>query len=201
MREIRINISQELKRLGETFKSDYEIAKQREQELQKELASAVSKSQVTDVNSIALTELDSTAQSSKRVYENYLRRYMESVQEESFPVSDARVISPATRPLSKSSPKAFIVLPIAGLVGMVLGFGIGVWRDLSERVFRSVQQVESLLRANCIALAPLADPKSQKSNASSSIPDARRRSQLKTWLARSLSSADSSVRSRPERGD
>ena len=162
MREIRTNISQELKRLNETFKSDYEIAKQREQELEKELASAVSKSQVTDVNAIALTELDSTAQSSKRVYENYLRRYMESVQEESFPVSDARVISPATRPLSKSSPKVIIVLPIAALAGMVLGFGIGLWRDLSERVFRSVQQVESLLRANCIALVPLADPKPSK---------------------------------------
>ena len=67
MREIRTNISQELKRLGETFKSDYEIAKQREQETAKELASAVSKSQLTDVNAIALTELDSTAQSSKRV--------------------------------------------------------------------------------------------------------------------------------------
>lgn len=196
MREIRTNISEELKRLGETFKSDYEIAKQRELALQKELAFAVSNSQLTDVNSIALTELDSTAQSSKRVYENYLRRYMESVQEESFPVSDARLISPATRPLSKSSPKAFIVLPVAGLVGMVLGFGIGIWRDLSERVFRSIQQVESLLHATCIALVPLADPKRQKSDASSSVPDATWRSQFETWVARSLSSAYSSVRSR-----
>jgi polysaccharide biosynthesis transport protein len=175
MREIRTNIFEELKRLGETFKSDYEIAKQRELELQKELAFAVSNSQVTDVNSVALTELESTAQSSKTVYENYLRRYMESVQEESFPVSDARLISPATRPLSKSSPKAFIVLPIAALVGMVLGFGIGMWRDLSERVFRSIQQVESRLHANCIAFVPLADLKSQKSDASSSMPDATRR--------------------------
>ena len=195
MREIRKNISEELKRLGETFKSDYEIAKQRELGLQKELAFAVSNSQLTDVNSIALTELESTAQSSKKVYENYLRRYMESVQEESFPISDARLISPATRPLSRSSPKAFIVLPVAALVGMVLGLGIGVWRDLSERVFRSIQQVESLLHATCIALVPLADPKRQKSDANSNMPDATRRSQLETWVARSLSSAYSSVRS------
>lgn len=195
MREIRKNISEELKRLGETFKSDYEIAKQREQELQKELASAVSKSQLTDVNTIALTELDSTAQSSKKVYENYLRRYMESVQEESFPISDARVISPATQPLSKSSPKTLIVVPLAALAGMVLGFGIGLWRDLSERVFRGVQQVESLLHVNCIALVPLAGPNRQKSNAGSSMPDASRRRQLETWLTRSLSFAYSFVRS------
>ena len=164
MREIRTSIFQEVKRLGETFKSDYEIAKQRELGLQKELASAVSNSQLTDVNSIALTELESTAQSYKTVYENYLRRYMEGVQEELFPVSEARLISPATQPLHKSSPKTFSVLAVAGLVGMVLGFGIGIWRDLSERVFRTVQQVESLLQTNCIALAPLADPASQNAD-------------------------------------
>lgn len=187
MREIRANISEELKRLGETFKSDYEIAKQRELTLEKELASAVSNSQLTDSSSIALTELESTAQSYKTVYENYLRRYMEAVQEQSFPVSEARIISPATRPLRKSSPKTFLVLAITGLVGLALGFGIGVLRDLSERVFRSVQQVESLLRANCIALVPLDDLNSQNSDASSSIPDKTWRSQLETWFAGSLS--------------
>jgi succinoglycan biosynthesis transport protein ExoP len=186
MREIRTSIFEELKRLGETFKSDYEIAKQRELGLQKELATAVANSQLTDVNSIALTELESTAQSYKTVYENYLRRYMEGVQEESFPVSEARLISPATRPLHKSSPKTFSVLAVAGLVGMVLGFGIGIWRDLSERVFRTVQQVESLLHTNCIALAPLADPASENADTISSVPDATRRSQ--TWVAKSLSS-------------
>src|SRR5262249_45870148 len=141
----------------------------------------------TDSSSIALTELESTAQSYKTVYENYLRRYMEAVQEQSFPVSEARIISPATRPLRKSSPKTFLVLAITGLVGLALGFGIGVLRDLSERVFRSVQQVESLLRANCIALVPLDDLNSQNSDASSSIPDKTWRSQLETWFAGSLS--------------
>jgi succinoglycan biosynthesis transport protein ExoP len=102
---------------------------------------------------------------------------MEAVQEQSFPVSDARVISPATRPLRKSSPKTFLVLAVAWLIGMTVGFAIGILRDLSERVFRSVQQVESLLQANCIALVPLADSNRQKSNTSSRRPDATR-----TWL-------------------
>jgi polysaccharide biosynthesis transport protein len=164
MREIRRSIFEELKRLGETFKSDYEIAKQRELGLEKELALAVSRSQTTDVNSVTLSELESTAQSYKTIYDNYLRRYMESIQEQSFPISETRVISPAARPLRKSSPIAFRVLAVAGLVGMALGFGIGILRDLSDRVFRSSEQVESLLHANCIAFAPLADATGQKSD-------------------------------------
>ena len=166
-REIRNSIVEELKRLGETFKSDYEIAKQREVALQKELALAVSKSQTTDVNAIVLSELESTAQTYKSIYENYLRRFMEGAQEESFPVSDARVISPATRPLRKSSPDNFRVLGLAGLIGIAFGFGIGILRNLSERVFRTSQQVEDLLQANCIALAPLAGPTSSQRSLSS----------------------------------
>src|SRR5262249_18333758 len=47
MREIRNSIFEELKRLGETYKSDYEIARQREIGIQKELSEAVTQSQAT----------------------------------------------------------------------------------------------------------------------------------------------------------
>ena len=62
MREIRNSIFQELKRLGETYKSDYEIAKQREEGVQKELSQSVSQSQETDAKSVSLRELQSTDQ-------------------------------------------------------------------------------------------------------------------------------------------
>ena len=45
MREIRNSIFDELKRLGETYKSDYAIAKQNEDGVQRELSVAVAKSQ------------------------------------------------------------------------------------------------------------------------------------------------------------
>src|SRR5262249_35244846 len=48
IREIRSSIFQELKRIAETYKSDYAIAKQRQDELEKLLADAVSKSRGTN---------------------------------------------------------------------------------------------------------------------------------------------------------
>ena len=80
---------------------------------------------------------------------------MEAVQQQSFPITDSRLISAAAKPSSKSSPKTLLILAIAGLGGMVLGVGIGVLRELSEQVFRTKEQVEDRLMANCIALAPL----------------------------------------------
>ena len=174
MREIRNSIFDELKRLGETYKSDYEIAKQREEGVQKELAQAVSQSQETDAASVSLRELQSTAQTYKSLYDNFLQRYMESVQQQSFPITEARLISSASRPLQKSHPKTLLVLAIASLGGMVLGFGIGMLRDLSDRVFRTSEQVESLLQTDCIALVPLltGDEKSHRSDVA----------QKRTWV-------------------
>lgn len=155
MREIRNNIFDELKRLGETYKSDYEIAKQREEGVQKELAQAVTQSQTTDTAQIALRELESTSQTYKTLYDNFLQRYMESVQQQSFPITEARLISSASRPMSKSHPQTLLILAITGFGGLIFGFAIGMLRDLSDRVFRTSEQVESLLHADCIALVPL----------------------------------------------
>ena len=155
MREIRTSIFDELKRLGETYKSDYEIAKQREVGVMKELAQAVSQSQSTSSSQVALRELESTAQTYKTIYDNFLQRYMESVQQQSFPISEARLISSASRPLQKSHPQTLLTLAIAGFGGLMFGFGIGLLRDMSDRVFRTSEQVETILQTDCISLVPL----------------------------------------------
>ncbi len=80
---------------------------------------------------------------------------MESVQQQSFPITEARVISGATPPTQQSSPSTRRVLAISGLGALILGFGIAKLRELSDRVFRTSGQIESLLQTHCIALVPL----------------------------------------------
>lgn len=155
MEEIRKAILNELQRIAESYKSDYQIAKQREDGIQKELSQAISVSQETDQARVTLHELESNSQTYRSLYDNFLQHYMESVQQQSFPISEARVISPASPPLKKSHPKSLIVLAISGLGAMIVGLGIGMLRDLSDRVFRTSEQVENLLQTSCIALVPL----------------------------------------------
>jgi succinoglycan biosynthesis transport protein ExoP len=80
---------------------------------------------------------------------------MESVQQQSFPSTEARVITAATRPLSKSSPKTLLVMGLSAMVGLAFGFMAAAWRDFADRVFRTVRQVESTLQTDCVALVPL----------------------------------------------
>ena len=155
MHEIQNSIRDELQRIAETYKSDLEIGKQQEESVQKQLAQAVAQSQVNNEAQVSLRELESNAQTYRALYDNFLQRYMESVQQQSFPITEARVITAATRPLSKSKPKTILVLGLAALLGLGFGFAGAAWRDFADRVFRTAHQVESTLQAECIALLPV----------------------------------------------
>jgi succinoglycan biosynthesis transport protein ExoP len=154
MHEIRSAITDELRRLAETYKSDYEIVKQREGNVQKEYDKAVIEAEKANEAQVVLSDLESKSKTFHALYENFLQRYMESVQQQSFPITDARLISPAVGPLDKSHPKTFLTMAIAACVGIIFGLGIGVLRDLWDRVFRTTDQVERILKSNCIALVP-----------------------------------------------
>ncbi|MGY3473985.1 polysaccharide biosynthesis tyrosine autokinase [Bradyrhizobium ottawaense] len=154
MAEIKRNITAELKRIQESYKSEYDIAMTREESIKSSLANAVSESQLTNQAQVQLRELESNAQSYQAMYDNFLQRYMESVQQQSFPITEARVISAATQPLKKSSPKTLIILAGALFGGILLSFGAAVARELTDKVFRTTSQVEEQLGANCIAILP-----------------------------------------------
>lgn len=155
MAEIKKNIIDELRRIQEAYKSDYDIAVTREESIKSSLANVVSESQLTNQAQIQLREFESTAQSYQAMYDNFLQRYMESVQQQSFPITEARVISAATTPLIKSAPKTLIVLVGALLGGVLLSFGAALARELTDKVFRTTGQVEEQLGANCVAILPV----------------------------------------------
>lgn len=154
MAEIKKNIQDELRRIQESYKSDYDIAVTREDSIKASLNNLVSESQLTNQAQVQLRELESTAQSYQAMYDNFLQRYMESVQQQSFPITEARVISAATTPLVKSAPKSLIILGVALLGGLVLSFGAATARELSDNVFRTTSQIDEQLGASCVAILP-----------------------------------------------
>ncbi|RXG99153.1 polysaccharide biosynthesis tyrosine autokinase [Bradyrhizobium zhanjiangense] len=154
MAEIKKNIIDELKRIQESYKSDYDIAVTREESIKTSLNNVVSESQLTNQAQVQLRELESNAQSYQAMYDNFLQRYMESVQQQSFPITEARVISAATTPLAKSYPKTLVILIASLFGGLLLSFGAATAREFTDKVFRTTSQVEEQLGANCIAILP-----------------------------------------------
>jgi polysaccharide biosynthesis transport protein len=155
MQLMRVAIRDELQRIAETYKSEYEIAKAREDAVQKSLDKLIENSHTMNEAQVTLHSLDSSSQTYRSLYDNFLQHYTESVQQQSFPVTDARLITQATRPLQKSSPKAPLVLALASLGGVMLGIGAGMLREISDHAFRTTTQVEERLQVGCIGVLPL----------------------------------------------
>jgi exopolysaccharide transport family protein len=162
MRGIRASILDEVRRLAESSRSDFEVAKQRQQEIEKQLALAVSQSRTTNSAEVTMRELETSAKGYRSLYETFLQRYMGSVQQESFPISEARVISPATPPQGKSKPKTGMILALGILGGIALGTALGFLRDIMDRVFRTAAQIEAALQLPCLSLVPLLRNPEQK---------------------------------------
>jgi succinoglycan biosynthesis transport protein ExoP len=154
MTELRRSMSDELGRIAESYKSDYEIETTREANLSQNLSRLVTESQSTNRDRLGLRDLESQAQVYHTIYDNFLQRYMEAIQQESFPITEARVISSAAPPLQKSSPISALVLAIAGAFGLIFSFGAATLREAVDRVFRSSRQVEEMLHTTCLAVLP-----------------------------------------------
>jgi len=154
MQQIRTSILDEVTRLAETSKSDFEVAKQRQQAIEKQLADAISMSRTTNSAELTMQELQGKAKGYRSLYESFLQRYMGSIQQESFPIPEARLISPASPPQGKSKPKSSLILALGLFGGAALGMAIGLLRDAMDRVFRTTSQIEAELRLRCLSLVP-----------------------------------------------
>lgn len=155
MEEYRRLMFEELGRIAESYKSDLAIAKARETSLQNSVTLATGVSAVANETQVQLRELEREAETYKNLYQTFLQRYQEAVQQQSFPVTDARVISSATAPDSPSQPRKLLLLAAFCFVGAGIGAGIGAFREFRDRFFRTGEQVRDILGLEFLGIAPL----------------------------------------------
>ena len=107
-----------------------------------------------------LHSLESTAQSYRKIYDDFLQRHTESVQTQSLPATQARLISPAS--VYKTHPQSFSVWMMAILAGAMFGVGFAVVREFFDDVFRTSHQLQTILQTECLAIVPILPPSNPK---------------------------------------
>ncbi|MFK4577974.1 AAA family ATPase [Bradyrhizobium ottawaense] len=166
MREFRNSMLEEVRRLAEVSRGEVQLAKQRQQEIEQQLSVAVSQSRLTNSAELTIRDLESRAKSLRALYDTFLQQYMGSTQQETFPISETRVIFPASAAQTKSKPKTKVVLSFGLLGGLALGLLLGFVRDVMDRVFRTSSQLEAALELPCLSLVPILNlPKPQRPSA------------------------------------
>jgi succinoglycan biosynthesis transport protein ExoP len=111
----------ELRRIAETYRSDYRIAEQRESNARQQLTSAIAGTQGANDAQVTLRELESAAQTYRALYDDFLHRHTETLQQVSFPGTEGRILSRASRPLRLSWPRASVVYLLSVVLGLLSG--------------------------------------------------------------------------------
>ncbi|WP_224517760.1 GNVR domain-containing protein [Mesorhizobium sp. CA8] len=101
-----------------------------------------------------LQELDLTADIYRKMYRNFLQAHTSSLSQETFPIADLRVITPASRPLSASYPRRELVVAFGALLGMMVGMGLAFIRNMFDKTIRSPRQVREELGLECVGELP-----------------------------------------------
>ena len=152
IKDMRRSIADELGRIEETAKGELEIAQKGQRDLEATLASALSKTQDANQAQVTLFSLEAAAKSYRSLYDSFLKQHTEAVQRQTYPISDARLISSAS--VSQTGPQTLKTWLTALFAGGMLGVGFGALRELLDSSFRTREQVKSVLNTECLALIP-----------------------------------------------
>ncbi|MBO9099404.1 MULTISPECIES: polysaccharide biosynthesis tyrosine autokinase [unclassified Rhizobium] len=155
MQEYERLMFEELSRYQESYKSEYDVAQAREKDLAENVAKAKGESAVAGQTGVQLRELERAADSYKNLYQTFLQRYQEAVQQQSFPITEARVITRPVKPDKPKYPRKPLVIALFGVLGAAFGSAVGGFREMRDRFFRTGEQVRDGLHLEFLGLAPL----------------------------------------------
>lgn len=154
MQEYRRLMFQEISRIAQSYKSDLEVSEAREKSLAETVAKATNISNSAGETQVQLRELQREAETYKNMYQTFLQRYQEAMQQQSFPVTEARVISKAVPPRTPSKPNKALILALFMIMGAAAGAASPCSAN-SAIAFRTGEQVRDVLGLEFLGNTPL----------------------------------------------
>jgi succinoglycan biosynthesis transport protein ExoP len=158
MAEYQRLMFEELQRIAESDKSELDVAQTREKSVADSVSQATGISAANGETQVQLRELQRNADTYRALYQTFLTRFQEATQQQSFPISDSRIITKPTVPDSPSKPNKPLVLAAALVLGIMAGSGLGAFREFRDRFFRTGEQVRATLNLEYLGIAPLLSP-------------------------------------------
>jgi polysaccharide biosynthesis transport protein len=134
----------EMARIVAGLSTEVTAARQKEAELDQSFHAM--EGQVGEVghSNLQLIQLQREADANRAIYETFLSRYKQTLQQESLAVPDARLISQAVPPEEPIYPNKVRFLLLGTLGGLAIGGGFAFLRESFDRRIRHASAVETL---------------------------------------------------------
>ena len=125
VRNARQQITDELARVTEANRTDYERALVNENSLASSLDALKGRSMDTSLAFVKLRELERESEASRAVYEAFLMRTRQMREQERLDTTNVRILSDAQPPADRAWPPRRLIMLLAGLIAGIVG-GVGL---------------------------------------------------------------------------
>ena len=139
--ELQQNIQSEMAGQSASYRADYAAAMADQTSIQTQLTNEIAAEAQTNMQLSELRSLQSSADAYREIYQNFLQRFTQAMQDQSYPIPNARVAAAALPPLNRSYPSGKITLAMGLLLGLALGMMIAMVRDSLDVSVRTVAQL------------------------------------------------------------
>lgn len=146
-------ITSEINRIVTSAKTEYEMAKSREDSLDASLDELKEKAAKFNQAAVRLHELEREVQANRDLFQSFLARAKQTA-ELNMQVADSRVVSAAAVPNSTSYPKRALMIGLGFFGSLGLGAALALGRDAFGKGFRHSADIEQALGLQPLASIP-----------------------------------------------
>jgi uncharacterized protein involved in exopolysaccharide biosynthesis/Mrp family chromosome partitioning ATPase len=147
-------MNQETSRILASLPSEVQAARKREAELTEAFDRMESQASNAAHSKFQLNQLQREAGTNRAMYDSFLSRYKEAMEQEGLAAPDARLVSRAVAPGVPSYPNKLRFLVVGTIGGLAIGGAIAYLREGFDRRIRQASEVEMVTGVPVLGLLP-----------------------------------------------
>ena len=148
--ELRQSLQSEIASQTQSDLADENAALAEQNAIQAQLTREVAAETQTNMQLSQLRALQSSADAYRSIYENFLQRFTQAMQDQSYPIPNARVAAAAVPPVQRSAPHGKVTLMLGFLAGLAAGLAFAVLREALDLSIRSAAQLRHITGLDCL---------------------------------------------------
>ena len=152
---IRAKLRAEIDNTIAAVKKEYDIAKSRTDQLQREFDAMKARVQDVTRKEFTLRSLDREVESNRQIYDMFLTRFKETDLGADVESTNARVIDAALVPTTPIRPRKTRIIVVAVVLALLIGVGLAVLEDHLDNTLKDAEEVENHTQLATLGTVPL----------------------------------------------